>query len=88
MLKSIRLICLSLLLAAGTALAGPVNVNTADAETLAHELDGVGMTRAEAIVKYREEHGPFRSIEELLAVKGIGEAILAKNKDNILLTDE
>ena len=74
----IGLLALSML--AGTALAGPVNINTADAETLAIELDGVGKKIAVAIVEYRDEHGPFKSEDELISVKGIGKAILEKNR--------
>lgn len=67
------------------ALAGPVNVNTADAATLSAELQGVGLSRAEAIVAYREAHGPFRRIEDLMQVKGIGARTLELNRENILL---
>ena len=56
-----------------SAWAGPVNVNTADAETISAELQGVGLTKANAIVEYREEHGPFRSAIDLAEVKGIGQ---------------
>ena len=73
------------LAASGAATAGPVNVNTADAETISAELDGIGLARANAIVAYRTEHGPFRSIEELLNVKGIGERTLELNVENIVL---
>ena len=76
------------LLAAGSAaLAGPVNVNTADAPTLARELDGVGLKKAEAIVAYRKQNGPFRDIAELAAVKGIGVRLLELNRGNVLLDD-
>ena len=54
----------------------PVNINTADAATLAGSLRGVGMKKAEAIVAYRSEHGPFKSVDELINVKGIGEKML------------
>ena len=73
------------LTASGAAVAGPVNVNTADAETISAELNGVGLARANAIVAYRTEHGPFRSVEELLNVKGIGEHTLEMNLENIRL---
>ncbi|WP_278433172.1 MULTISPECIES: ComEA family DNA-binding protein [Stutzerimonas] len=56
----------------------PVNLNAADAETLSRELRGIGETKAKAIIAYREEHGPFSSVDELLEVKGIGSAILDK----------
>jgi len=51
------------LLPAGAALAGPVNLNSADASTLAKELDGIGPAKAQAIVEYRQKNGPFRSPE-------------------------
>lgn len=51
----------------------PVDINTADAETL-DTLPGIGPALAERIITYREEHGPFDSGEELMEVKGIGEA--------------
>ena len=56
--------------------AGTINVNTASASEL-EELPGIGPVLAEAIVAYREEHGPFASAEELLGVYGIGEGKLA-----------
>ena len=67
------------------ASAGPVNVNTADAQTISDELTGVGLSRAQAIIDYREENGPFESVDELLNVKGIGERTLEMNRDDILL---
>lgn len=66
-------------------LSAPVDINTASAEQLAAELNGIGPTRAEAIVQYREEHGPFSSVEQLIEVPGIGEATLEKNRDQLLL---
>ena len=68
--------------------AGPVNVNSADAETIARELQGIGPAKARAIVSYREENGPFETIEDLLKVKGIGEKVLEDNRENILLEDK
>lgn len=60
-----------------------VNLNTADADTLQRELAGIGETKAKAIVAYREEHGNFASVDELLEVKGIGPATLEKNRDKL-----
>lgn len=65
------------------AWAGPVNVNTADATTLARELDGIGPVKAQAIVEYRQKNGPFRSAEDLLKVQGIGQRVLDQNRPNI-----
>lgn len=82
--------CLSLLVLffAGTVLAGPVNVNTADAATLSAELQGVGMSKAVAIVEYREANGPFKSPDDLILVKGIGERTIELNRENILVQPE
>lgn len=67
------------------AWAGPVNVNTANAETLSAELQGVGLTKAQAIVDYRKKHGPFQSAADLTEVKGIGTRTVEINRGNILL---
>lgn len=69
------------------AFAGPVNINTADAKTLSKELVGVGMSKAERIVKYRAEKGPFQVAEDLKKVQGIGEATFEHNKTNIRIKD-
>jgi competence protein ComEA len=60
-----------------------VNLNTADVDTLQRELSGIGEVKAKAIVAYREEHGNFASVDELLEVKGIGQATLEKNRDKL-----
>jgi competence protein ComEA len=79
--------CLSLFtfLLAGAVVAGPVDVNTADAETLSAELEGIGMSKAMAIVEYREANGPFKSPDDLILVKGIGERTIELNRQNILV---
>ncbi len=66
-------------------LAGPVDLNSADAETIAQELNGVGAARAQAIVDYRNEYGPFETEDDLLNVTGIGRHILEVNRTNIVL---
>jgi competence protein ComEA len=87
MLKSLALSCA--LVFAGFASAGtPVNVNSADAAAIAQGLDGVGMAKAEAIVAYRTEHGPFKALEDLAKVKGIGMATIEKNREFIQLGAE
>lgn len=67
---------------ANQKLGGVVNINTADAEALT-ELDGIGPAKASAIIDYRKQHGPFKSIEQLADVKGIGDAFIEKNRDRI-----
>jgi competence protein ComEA len=69
--------------AAAVAEVGKVNLNTADAATLARELHGIGEAKAKAIVEYREANGPFASVDELVEVKGIGAATLEKNREKL-----
>lgn len=69
--------------ASETVAISKVNLNTADATTLQRELLGIGEVKAQAIVAYRDEHGDFASVDELLEVKGIGEATLEKNRDKL-----
>ncbi|WP_238149781.1 ComEA family DNA-binding protein [Dyella jiangningensis] len=77
----------SLAMALPAFAATPVNVNKADAATLAKSLDGIGHSKAEAIVAWREEHGPFKNVDDLGQVKGIGPATLERNRSAILLDD-
>ena len=79
---------LAILLAVSVAAnAGPVNVNTADAETISAELKGVGLAKARAIVEYRKKHGPFRSADDLSLVKGIGDRTVELNRTDIKVSD-
>ncbi|MGH8130080.1 MAG: ComEA family DNA-binding protein [Steroidobacteraceae bacterium] len=71
------------ILLAPNAIAGPVNINTADAKTLARELQGIGMAKAEAIVSYRQKNGPFKSTDDLAKVKGLGKKLIEQNKANL-----
>lgn len=73
---------------AGSLFAGPVNINTADEETLEAELEGVGPALAAAIVRDREENGRYESVEALTRVRGIGQRVIEVNKDFILIADE
>jgi competence protein ComEA len=86
----LKKLCLpaALLLGPAFAFAGPVNINTADEATLADELDGVGPALAAAIVRDREENGPYESPEAIIRVRGIGERVLETNRENIRVKDE
>ena len=75
---ALAIACLPLL-----AFAGPVDVNSADAETISAELKGVGPAKAKAIVEYREKHGPFKTADDLSLVKGIGDRTVEINRANI-----
>jgi competence protein ComEA len=59
-----------------------ININTADAATLA-ELNGIGQNKAEAIVAYRKANGPFETPQDLSNVKGIGERTVEKNAERL-----
>ena len=61
-----------------------VNINQASADMLAEVLDGIGASRAEAIVKYREQHGRFQSLQDLMAVTGVGELTVMRNEARIV----
>lgn len=86
--------CTSFLASSGLALAalvpivawgGPVDINTADASTLARELNGVGPARAQAIVAYRNEHGPFKSVDDLRLVKNMPQKVIDANREFLRL---
>ena len=68
--------------------ANPVNINQADAKTIAASLKGIGIKKAQAIVAYRSKHGPFKSANELVKIKGIGEKTIEKNRKDILLSQK
>lgn len=90
-MKAIRFIApmvLGLAFSVASMAATPVNVNTADAATLAKSLDGVGMSKAKAIVAYRKAHGPFKNASQLARVKGIGSKTIEHNQSAIKLADK
>ncbi|AKE52371.1 ComEA family DNA-binding protein [Kangiella geojedonensis] len=62
-----------------------VNINTATTSQLAAVMKGVGLKKAEAIIEYRKKFGPFKSIDELTAVKGIGSKTLQKNRAKLTI---
>lgn len=85
-MTSLRNILAGLLLGLSAAALAeePVDINTASAEMLADAIDGVGMHKAEAIVRYREEHGPFASVDELVEVRGIGPKTLERSREKLV----
>lgn len=82
------IICALALSFSAFVFAGPVNVNTADAESIATAMNGVGLKKAQAIVDFRSKNGAFKSLEDLTQVKGIGSKTLAKNRANLTLETE
>ncbi len=84
-MKTVRaFMCFLTLLLTSTLLwAQTVNINSADADELAAAIKGVGRKTAHAIVAYRQQHGPFRRVEELAKVKGIGQATIDRNRASL-----
>lgn len=83
--RLLGLCLMSLVSFTSNSLAAPVNINSADVKSIADALAGIGIKKAEAIVKYRQEHGPFKTVEQLMDVPGIGEKTVEKNRNDILL---
>lgn len=63
-----------------------VNINSADATTLQNSLKGIGPKRAAAIIAYRTQNGPFKSVDDLTKVKGISQRVLNENRSRIALS--
>jgi competence protein ComEA len=63
----------------------PVNVNTASAEEIAESLKGIGLSKAQKIIEYREANGAFGHVDELVNVKGIGVRTVDQNRGMILI---
>jgi competence ComEA-like helix-hairpin-helix protein len=74
-----------LLVVSFAVFAAPVDINTADANTFATELNGIGAAKAAAIVAHRDANGPFKRLEDLLQVKGVGEKTLEQNRANLVI---
>ncbi|MBL8267578.1 ComEA family DNA-binding protein [Steroidobacter sp.] len=79
--RALQLLIATLLPAA--VWAGPVDINTADAATIAKELQGIGLSKAQDIVAYRDKNGAFKNAEDLRKIKGIGAKTLERNRANI-----
>lgn len=73
------LLCLVL----GNAAAEALDINSADAASLAATITGIGPARAEAIIAFRKANGPFASVDDLVLVRGIGNATVDKNRDKL-----
>ena len=72
------------LLGASSAFAGEaVDINTADAQTLAATIKGVGEKKAEAIIAYRQQHGPFKSVDDLVQVRGVSAQMIESSREKL-----
>ena len=87
-MKHIVTFLISGLLAFSAWAAQAVNINAATAEEICEALKGVGLSKAQAIVDYRELHGRFKHIDELVNVKGIGLRTVDQNRENISLGEQ
>ena len=84
MFNARHLIACAVLLIAGVVHATePVNINTADAETLASAINGVGIKKARDIVAYRQQNGPFVTVDDLTKVTGIGSHTVESSRENL-----
>ena len=81
-LTGLVLLCLCLAAAVVSGEETPVNINTASAAELS-ALNGIGNAKAQVIVAYREKNGPFKSVDDLREVNGIGEKLLAKLRPHV-----
>ncbi len=77
-----------IMFASFSVFAGPVNINQADAKTIAKSLNGIGLKKAQAIVQYRKDKGTFSQLSDMIKVKGIGKKIINKNKALILFENQ
>jgi competence protein ComEA len=82
-IRSMLLLFAMLLPVPAVVLADPVDINSADAETLASSIDGVGTQKAIAIVQYREANGPFSTLDDLAKVQGIGMKTVDNNRGKL-----
>lgn len=86
MFKSLRCLVFACLLAPLVVFAAGVDINTADAAAL-EQIKGVGPAKAAAIVEYRDRNGPFKSVEDLTKVPGIGDKSLQSMRDQVRVGD-
>lgn len=82
---TLKTLLLTSLLALSSAVLAKVNINTANVDGLS-TLNGIGQSKAAAIITYRKEHGDFKNLDELSKVKGIGKTTTDKLKKDISLS--
>ncbi|MEE8428164.1 MAG: helix-hairpin-helix domain-containing protein [Gammaproteobacteria bacterium] len=78
------LLIVSLFCASLPALAEPLDINSANPEQLTERMVGIGPSKAIAIVEYRGTHGPFKTIDDLVKVKGVSTRTVEKNRNRIV----
>ncbi len=88
MIKQIFAACVLVICSFSLQAGSSIDINTADASTISQQLVGVGDAKAQAIVEYREQHGPFTSVEDLAKVTGIGDKTLDKIRTQVYVSSE
>ncbi len=84
MIERIKFVLLAVLIGLSLQVAAAgVDINTASAEQMAEGLNGIGLVKAQEIVRYRQLNGPFESIDQLVAVKGVGQGLLERNRERL-----
>ncbi len=86
-MKKLLLIFIAVLFMASIAFAAKININTAGVEELS-SLKGIGLHKAEAIIQFRKLNGPFKSVDDVTKVKGIGPKLFEQIKGDITVGDE
>lgn len=79
-------VCLLAMISSSVFSAQLININKADALTIAENLNGIGSAKAKAIVAYRALHGDFRDAGDLIKVKGVGSKLVERNRELISFT--
>ncbi len=83
--KTLAALLLALAFTGAVQASERININSADVATLDRVMDGVGPAKAAAIIEHRRLHGPFRTVDQLVNVKGIGPATLERNRGRIMV---
>jgi competence protein ComEA len=83
LLRNFFIVILFAFISLTVSAAEPVNINTATAEEIAAVIKGIGPKKAEAIVTYRQQHGPFQTVDDLKKVPGVGDKIVENNRANL-----
>jgi len=82
--RNIAIVCLLFFTSLALAME-KVDINSADEQTLSMAIKGIGAKKAAAIIAYRKQHGPFKTLDELTKVKGIGAKTIMKNRDRLIV---
>jgi competence protein ComEA len=88
LLRKFFIVILFAVISLAVSAAEPVNINAATAEEIAAAIKGIGPKKAEAIVTYRQQHGPFQAVDDLKKVPGVGDKIVESNRANLTVGEK